>query len=163
MSIVTSSLIAVQALVKELDRLNYDITECLLSPLQFGVPNHRLRYYLCAHKRRDINPSQDYIEKATIHEKWPFDGDNVELATPPISQFLDLDESAIDQHLVPAKYITKSHNFRFGKFTFLSHAFFDCSILKISYRRYHFTFALPDFMFHQGKSTSAFTNIPHIF
>ncbi|KAJ2964364.1 hypothetical protein NQZ79_g703 [Umbelopsis isabellina] len=114
-----------EVLVKELDRLNYDITECLLSPLQFGVPNHRLRYYLCAHKRADDKPSQDYIEKATIHEKWPFIGDNATFTIPPISQFLDLDEPAIDQHLVPAKYITKSHNFRFD-ITLPSHSQTSC-------------------------------------
>lgn len=104
-----------EALVKELDRLNYDIQECLLSPLQFGIPNHRLRYYLIARKRADPSEKGDYIEKAVIHENWPFSGESVNFVTPPISSFLDLEEGASEQHLVPEKYLTKSHNFRFGK------------------------------------------------
>ncbi|CAO3672504.1 unnamed protein product [Umbelopsis vinacea] len=102
-----------EALVKELDRLNYDIQECLLSPLQFGIPNHRLRYYLIARKRADPTEKGDYIEKAVIHENWPFSGESVNFVTPPISSFLDLEEGASEQHLVPEKYLTKSHNFRF--------------------------------------------------
>jgi tRNA (cytosine38-C5)-methyltransferase len=104
-----------EALVNELDRLNYDIEECLLSPTQFGIPNHRLRYYLIARKRAAPGKQTDYLERAVIHERWPFTGETMKFVPPPISTFLDMDEEEAEQHLVPEKYLTKSHNFRFGK------------------------------------------------
>ncbi|KAI9280184.1 S-adenosyl-L-methionine-dependent methyltransferase [Umbelopsis sp. AD052] len=102
-----------EALVNQLDNLNYDIQECLLSPTQFGIPNHRLRYYLIARRRDAPIDAGEYIERAIIHECWPFDGERIEFVTPPISAFVDLEETDADQHLVPEKYLTKSNNFRF--------------------------------------------------
>ncbi|KAH8553100.1 S-adenosyl-L-methionine-dependent methyltransferase [Umbelopsis sp. PMI_123] len=102
-----------EALVKQLDSLNYEIQECLLSPVQFGIPNHRLRYYLIAFRRDGPSNAEDYIDKAVIHESWPFDGESINFVTPSISTFLDLEEANIEQHLVPEKYLTKSNNFRF--------------------------------------------------
>jgi tRNA (cytosine38-C5)-methyltransferase len=103
-----------EALVKQLDSLNYEIQECLLSPVQFGIPNHRLRYYLIAFRRDGPSNAEDYIDKAVIHESWPFDGESINFVTPSISTFLDLEEANIERHLVPEKYLTKSNNFRFG-------------------------------------------------
>jgi tRNA (cytosine38-C5)-methyltransferase len=37
-----------QLLLSTLKSLNYTTFECLLTPLQFGIPNSRLRYYLLA-------------------------------------------------------------------------------------------------------------------
>ena len=42
-----------------LKRLGYDFQEFLLSPLQFGVPNSRLRYYLVARKKPLLLPLRD--------------------------------------------------------------------------------------------------------
>ncbi|KAI8614644.1 S-adenosyl-L-methionine-dependent methyltransferase [Chytriomyces sp. MP71] len=39
-------------LVRVLTRLGYDVQEWLLSPLQFGIPNDRKRYYLTAVRKR---------------------------------------------------------------------------------------------------------------
>jgi tRNA (cytosine38-C5)-methyltransferase len=103
-----------EALVKQLDSLNYDIQECLLSPTQFGIPNHRLRYYLVARQRDTPCDAEEYIDRAIIHECWPFDGEQIEFVTPLISEFLDFEETEAEQHLVPEKYLTKSNNFRFG-------------------------------------------------
>lgn len=104
-----------EALVRQLDGLNYDIQECLLSPTQFGIPNHRLRYYLVARLRDTPCDAEEYIERATIHECWPFDGEKIQFSIPSVSRFIDIEEMDTEQHLVPEKYLTKSNNFRFGK------------------------------------------------
>lgn len=40
-----------EVLVKTLRDLDYNISETLLCPSELGIPNRRLRYYLCASKR----------------------------------------------------------------------------------------------------------------
>ncbi|PIA16261.1 S-adenosyl-L-methionine-dependent methyltransferase [Coemansia reversa NRRL 1564] len=39
-------------LIKVLGKLGFKFYECLLSPIQFGIPNNRLRYFLIARLRR---------------------------------------------------------------------------------------------------------------
>ena len=109
--------------------MNYEITECLLTPLQFGIPNDRLRYYLLAKKRSDLKDlivPHEFLENAVIHLTWPLpnmlkknyqqeDYSNI-FNIPPLSAYLEeLEEERIKKHLVPEKYILKSFNFRFGK------------------------------------------------
>ncbi|KHJ79834.1 C-5 cytosine-specific DNA methylase [Oesophagostomum dentatum] len=47
-----------------LNELGYGTKECILSPLQFGVPNSRPRYYLIASKHF---PSRGFAEDITEH------------------------------------------------------------------------------------------------
>ncbi|KAG0189657.1 tRNA (cytosine-5-)-methyltransferase [Apophysomyces sp. BC1034] len=102
-------------LVEKLDMLDYEINECLLSPTQFGIPNHRLRYYLTA-RRRDqptIKEKSDYIESSVIHTTWPFNESHAEIMeSPELSCFLESNANEDETFLVPAKYILKLHNFR---------------------------------------------------
>ncbi|KAF7720763.1 tRNA (cytosine-5-)-methyltransferase, partial [Apophysomyces ossiformis] len=103
-------------LVKQLDKLDYEIHECLLSPTQFGIPNHRLRYYLAA-RRRDqplIKENSDYTEKGVVHTTWPFHKENesATMESPELSHFLETEANEDESFLVPAKYILKLHNFR---------------------------------------------------
>jgi tRNA (cytosine38-C5)-methyltransferase len=107
--------------------MNYEITECLLTPLQFGVPNDRLRYYLMARKRSDsceLNLPHEYLENAKIHLTWPlpkmlekdhYQQDVNMFNIPSLSTYLEtLNEEEIEKYLVPEKHILKSFNFRFG-------------------------------------------------
>ena len=48
-----------------LKRLGYDFQEFLLSPLQFGVPNSRLRYYLVARRKPLRLPLRDLEQPCT--------------------------------------------------------------------------------------------------
>jgi tRNA (cytosine38-C5)-methyltransferase len=43
-------------LVDTLKKLGYNVLELLLTPLQFGIPNSRLRYYLLAKKAPESFP-----------------------------------------------------------------------------------------------------------
>jgi tRNA (cytosine38-C5)-methyltransferase len=56
-------------LVKNLKELNYKIQQYLLSPLQFGIPNSRLRYYLIASR----NGQSSFIDSGNmILTEFPF-------------------------------------------------------------------------------------------
>jgi tRNA (cytosine38-C5)-methyltransferase len=116
--------------------INYEITECLLTPLQFGIPNDRLRYYLMARKRpnscelKDIILPHEYLRNATIDQTWPLPSmlkkdkdcqmEQIYLESSDIfslSAYLEeLNEEEIKEYLVPEKYILKSFNFRFGEY-----------------------------------------------
>ena len=105
--------------------MNYDVKECLLSPIQFGIPNHRLRYYMMAHRR--VDPQQKGGEGAEegsttvsvtgvegeIHTKWPFTGE-YQLEVPELCQFIENTANDDLQYRVPEKDIVKRHKFRFG-------------------------------------------------
>ncbi|CAG8520518.1 1254_t:CDS:2 [Diversispora eburnea] len=73
-----------EKLIIQLYRMNYEIHECLLTPLQFGIPNDRLRYYLMARKKTIIyenigenieNLEENYFKRSNtnIHRSWPFE------------------------------------------------------------------------------------------
>ncbi|KAI9489076.1 S-adenosyl-L-methionine-dependent methyltransferase [Zychaea mexicana] len=98
-------------LVETLQSMNYQIKECLLSPIQFGIPNHRARYYMMARRLGSVEkaPSPPLGE---IHTKWPFAGE-YQFEVPELSQFIE--NSANDDLLyrVPEKEILKRHKFRF--------------------------------------------------
>ncbi|KAI8051267.1 S-adenosyl-L-methionine-dependent methyltransferase [Syncephalis plumigaleata] len=53
-----------QVLVEQLDKLGYVFEEFLLTPLQFGIPNSRLRYYLVA--RRRSSSSDDNATSSSV-------------------------------------------------------------------------------------------------
>ncbi|KAJ1845154.1 hypothetical protein LPJ73_004949, partial [Coemansia sp. RSA 2703] len=53
-------------LVETLGSLGFEIHECLLSPVQFGIPNNRLRYFLVATRREQyVQASADERKKYT--------------------------------------------------------------------------------------------------
>ncbi|CAG8634242.1 14519_t:CDS:2, partial [Funneliformis mosseae] len=102
-----------EKLVTQLCLMNYEITECLLTPLQFGIPNDRLRYYLLAKKRSDLKDlivPHEFLENAVIHLTWPLpnmlkknyqqeDYSNI-FNIPPLSSYLEeLEEEGIKKHL----------------------------------------------------------------
>ncbi|KAI8072787.1 S-adenosyl-L-methionine-dependent methyltransferase [Gongronella butleri] len=100
-----------KVLMECLKAMNYDVTECLLSPVDFGIPNHRARYYMCARRRgpEDEAPRQDRPVATT----WPLDGAPFDVSLPTLSTFLeaiDIDDHTYD---VPARSILRLHNFRF--------------------------------------------------
>lgn len=90
--------------------MGYEIKECLLSPIQFGIPNHRLRYYMMA--RRISQDQQDYTNP--LYTQWPFNTD-LSISVPELSNFIQDEADADMQYRVPEKDITKCHKFRFGE------------------------------------------------
>ncbi|PKK78988.1 S-adenosyl-L-methionine-dependent methyltransferase [Rhizophagus irregularis] len=120
-----------EKLINQLCLINYELTECLLTPLQFGIPNDRLRYYLMARKRsnscesKDIILPQEYLKNATINQTWPLpsmlkkDCQQEQIHLESFNVFSlntyleELKEEEIKKYLVPEKYILKSFNFRF--------------------------------------------------
>uniref|UniRef100_U9UIC5 S-adenosyl-L-methionine-dependent methyltransferase n=1 Tax=Rhizophagus irregularis (strain DAOM 181602 / DAOM 197198 / MUCL 43194) TaxID=747089 RepID=U9UIC5_RHIID len=101
-----------EKLINQLCLTNYEITECLLTPLQFGIPNDRLRYYLMARKRTntcELN-DKDYHQEQNHLESSEEDVFNI----PSLSTYLEeLNEEEIKNYFVPEKYILKSYNFKF--------------------------------------------------
>ncbi|GES79611.1 tRNA (cytosine(38)-C(5))-methyltransferase isoform X1 [Rhizophagus clarus] len=140
-----------EKLVNQLCLTNYEITECLLTPLQFGIPNDRLRYYLMARKRsnsfelKDIILPHEYLKNATIHQTWPLSSMlkkdyQQENHSEPSDTFLlstyleKLNGEEIKKYLVPEKYILKSFNFRFDIVLPTDHK---CSCFTKSYGSHH--------------------------
>ncbi|KAI8143369.1 S-adenosyl-L-methionine-dependent methyltransferase [Fennellomyces sp. T-0311] len=95
-------------LIQQLGAMNYEVKECLLSPLQFGIPNHRVRYYMMA-RRRD----GDQVQQHQLHTKWPFTQEELQFDVPELSQFIEIAANDDEQYRVPAKDILKRHKFRF--------------------------------------------------
>ncbi|CAG8503526.1 4915_t:CDS:2 [Ambispora leptoticha] len=120
-----------EKLVCQLIRMNYEIRECILSPLQFGMPNDRKRYYLMAHKKDNethnyAEKALDYLSNAEIYTSWPFPymlngNENFNIDIPQLSNFLEnintdsgMDaEKFMELHKVPEKYILKRFNFKY--------------------------------------------------
>ena len=105
-------------LVQELQKHNYDISELLLTPLQFGVPNSRLRYYLLAKALplRFIHNTCTTPSTAILRhipgqgQSWIGSRDKgVETETHnTLTRYLCIrDKSAPDQYLVPDRILVK--------------------------------------------------------
>ncbi|ORY07872.1 S-adenosyl-L-methionine-dependent methyltransferase [Basidiobolus meristosporus CBS 931.73] len=98
-----------ERLVNCLDDLDYEIHECLLTPLQFGIPNDRLRYYLMARRKPSSakidSDKEKYIDTCQIFTTWPF----TEEKEKNQLRMGDLWQT----YQVPEKYITKTASFRF--------------------------------------------------
>lgn len=82
-----------------LKSLDYSTAEFLLTPLQFGIPNSRLRYYLLA-KKKPLSFSSN--EEETIRRHVPGSGadwmdprtedsDNVQTSTANLEPYIDPD------------------------------------------------------------------------
>ncbi|RUS20000.1 hypothetical protein BC937DRAFT_86585 [Endogone sp. FLAS-F59071] len=103
-------------LLTQLDSLSYTIYECLLSPLQFGIANDRLRYYLMARRRATesfVELPTPYLERAVIYTQWPFEGEEVRWEPTALESVLELGADEIEELKVPEKDLLKSFNFRF--------------------------------------------------
>lgn len=98
-----------QFLRSTLRSLHYVIFECLLTPLQFGIPNSRLRYYMLAKVSRGCFPcsqdpdenkmwrwipgrSHDWVDPRISHE---------ENQTPSVEQI----RSYLDDDNIPRKSV----------------------------------------------------------
>lgn len=121
-----------ERLVNALVSLKYHVSEFLLTPWQFGMPNHRLRYYLVARRL----PNLDSVPPpAPLHTQWPLEktgslSENNFCLSPapgascsltpqdtecfPLSDVLSPLADKDPKYLVPAKHLLRSHNFRYG-------------------------------------------------
>ena len=97
-----------QLLISTLDDLGYEIKEYLVSPLQFGIPNDRKRYYLSANLQNAIKETK-YLSDFEIIKN--INSKKTQLG--PLSSYLE-DLSDIENYMVPDNFITKRNNFRFG-------------------------------------------------
>ncbi|CAA7269223.1 unnamed protein product [Cyclocybe aegerita] len=108
-----------QILVSTLRAIGYTITEFLLTPLQFGVPNSRLRYYLLAKKSplsfATIQPSENGVIWRQIPGKglpWtdPRLDEQVQTSNPPmihtIKEYLDPNDGS-EIYGIPDKVLKK--------------------------------------------------------
>lgn len=101
-----------ERLVRQLDKLGYSMNECLLTPTQFGIPNHRMRYYLTARKTADRDEMRDnYIGSSKIQTTWPF-SEQVKVDIPLLSQFLEDSEQVNQKTMVPERFILRLYKFR---------------------------------------------------
>lgn len=102
--------------MQQLDALGYEINEYLLTPTQFGIPNHRMRYYLAARRsteRQEVTSS--YIDTGSIQTEWPFNRKSIaESDLPELSQFLEESNNveAIGKLMVPERFILRLYKFR---------------------------------------------------
>ncbi|KAI8967943.1 S-adenosyl-L-methionine-dependent methyltransferase [Mycotypha africana] len=109
-------------LLEQLEILGYEVKEFLLSPIQFGIPNHRLRYYLTARRRNkrkegDAKADSWPQRSSTIIRAWPPDQKSTNTELKPreeigLDYFLEKDENAVKKSLVPEKYILRLYHFR---------------------------------------------------
>ncbi|KAJ3379698.1 C-5 cytosine-specific DNA methylase [Lobulomyces angularis] len=102
-------------LIETLINLNYEVNEFLMSPLVFGIPNDRKRYYVCA-KLKDFKFHPQFFEfdyekneKIGIEIKKTYNKD-----TKSLSYYLEpLTQEQLKFYQVPNDFITKRTNFRF--------------------------------------------------
>ncbi|KAJ3127012.1 C-5 cytosine-specific DNA methylase [Nowakowskiella sp. JEL0407] len=94
-------------LISTLHKLGYSYKEWLLTPLQFGIPNDRLRYYLTA-KKRDSVAVDDNVPAQNLISTWIYPVPEIS----PISQFLDPLITDYSKWKIPTKFV-KSRT-RFG-------------------------------------------------
>ncbi|KAJ3021858.1 UNVERIFIED_CONTAM: C-5 cytosine-specific DNA methylase [Siphonaria sp. JEL0065] len=98
-------------LVTVLQKMGYTYDEYIVSPLQFGIPNDRRRYYLAATlKGTPLTESQAPDLTLSLKTEWPLDGSKVPV--PPLSEIMqELDD--VSPYLLPTHYITSRPTFRF--------------------------------------------------
>ncbi|KAJ2824791.1 hypothetical protein IWW50_003162 [Coemansia erecta] len=114
-------------LVKTLGELGYEVSECLLSPVQFGIPNNRLRYYLVARRflpgataTENTERIKEYLArgKDVVFTEWPFGLATKTVSTAtiihsPLQSYLDPACDAAESLKVPEAHILKRKNFHF--------------------------------------------------
>ncbi|KAJ1732830.1 hypothetical protein LPJ72_003199 [Coemansia sp. Benny D160-2] len=121
-------------LVRALGSMGFAINECLLSPLQFGIPNNRVRYYLVASMRHGARIGSgasehnsyvdDYLQskRNVIHTEWPFGSAAISLSLSkqtapmqpqPLERYIDRSLDNEPSLLVPASSIIKRTKLEF--------------------------------------------------
>lgn len=99
-------------LIESLERLDYSMAEFILSPIDFGIPNDRQRYYLAA-VRRGLSREGSYLSAApAIYRSWPPNSTGPRTPCRPISDYL-LEPLIANDLLVPAEWILPRHGFAF--------------------------------------------------
>ncbi|KAJ8591350.1 S-adenosyl-L-methionine-dependent methyltransferase [Rhizopogon salebrosus TDB-379] len=94
-------------LVTTLRRMGYVVAQFLLTPLQFGVPNSRLRYYLLA----KLSPLRFYgfgeSDFDRVHDKIP--GAQLDVPVHPLREYLDdaLPNEIFLRHKIPDRVLSK--------------------------------------------------------
>ncbi|CAL1697281.1 unnamed protein product [Somion occarium] len=106
-----------QDLLQILHELGYSICELLLTPLQFGIPNSRLRYYLLAKSDRRPFPLVPHCQKVCRHipgrgvdwENTRMQPEDEDSSIREIREYIDDDLSEDDIHLysVPDRVLEK--------------------------------------------------------
>jgi tRNA (cytosine38-C5)-methyltransferase len=87
--------------------MGYVVAEFLLTPLQFGVPNSRLRYYLLA----KLSPLRFYgfdeSDFDRVHDKIP--GAQLDIPVHPLREYLDdaLPNEIFLRHKIPDRVLSK--------------------------------------------------------
>ncbi|KAI9316237.1 S-adenosyl-L-methionine-dependent methyltransferase [Dichotomocladium elegans] len=99
-------------LVEQLKSMGYEVKECLVSPIQFGIPNHRLRYYMMARRRDGDSNSTQQHSADTIYTQWPFRTASA-FSVPELTNFMQHEADDEEAFKVPDKEILKRHKFRF--------------------------------------------------
>ena len=91
--------------MRSLQECNYATVELLLTPLQFGIPNSRLRYYLLA-KQRPLKFANTPSDADTLKTVWrhipghgePWEDKREDRDAAQLSLYLDPDELFEDDH-----------------------------------------------------------------
>ncbi|KAJ3339615.1 C-5 cytosine-specific DNA methylase [Entophlyctis luteolus] len=96
-------------LISCLWHLGYEFREYILSPMQFGIPNDRRRYYLCATKNAGTREGQEPDLSLKLITDWSHSKSE---NPPAVGEYLE-SLTDVKPFLLPAEYITKRHNFRF--------------------------------------------------
>ncbi|KAJ2823781.1 hypothetical protein GGI24_003593 [Coemansia furcata] len=112
-------------LVTTLGHLGFKIDEFLVSPVQIGIPNSRLRYFLAARREWPRPPgdpcaawladckqrTDEYLLRGrdAVHTQWP--GSAPALA--PLADYIDVAANDDPSLLVPEKHILKRKNLEF--------------------------------------------------
>ena len=98
-----------ELLVNSLEDIGYDIKEFLVSPIQFGIPNHRRRYYLTAVRFNTEKIQDSYLQNAKIYDSpdYPINSD-----PPSLDSYLS-QESDWTPYWVPESFILKRKQFLF--------------------------------------------------
>jgi tRNA (cytosine38-C5)-methyltransferase len=99
--------------VSTLKSLGYETFECALTPLQFGIPNSRLRYYLLAKKAPLRFPCQERVSNGTLWRCIPGrldDSQSVDSSEAHVAEvraYLDYDGEATDLYSIPDRILCK--------------------------------------------------------
>ena len=103
-----------QTMLTVLSRLGYNVLELLLTPLSFGIPNSRLRYYLLA--RFEPFSFPDGISTAGILRRIPGHGTDwiddqgrpeVAPGARAVRDYLDQGGSSLDGCIIPPRVLEK--------------------------------------------------------
>ncbi|RKO83306.1 S-adenosyl-L-methionine-dependent methyltransferase, partial [Blyttiomyces helicus] len=100
-------------LIRQLTRLGYDFTEWLLTPLQFGIPNDRVRYFLTARRRApspsgEVSPPEWVSPPLDLRRDWPWSAQYGSI--PPVGDYLEPEVDA-DAFRVPDTFVKKRRGF----------------------------------------------------